>query len=72
MEPFSVVLPEPTIMGSEYLNHESRMLQKLVSDGTLAQADVDYYLAEAQGQSAKDGNFVSLWCGPLEIHFRKT
>lgn len=71
MEPFSCILPDPMIMGPEFLKFEGQMLQKLVSDGTLAQADVDYYLAEAQGQSAKDGNFVQLWCGLLEIHFRK-
>uniref|UniRef100_A0A7S2JT38 Methyltransferase type 11 domain-containing protein n=1 Tax=Zooxanthella nutricula TaxID=1333877 RepID=A0A7S2JT38_9DINO len=71
MEPFSCILPDPAMMGLDFIKFEGQMLQKLVSDGTLAQADADYYLAEAQGQSAKDGNFVQLGCGPLEISFRK-
>lgn len=71
MEPFSAILPYPAIVGPDLLNFESQMLQKLVSNGSLAQADADYYMTEAQGQSAKDGNFVQLFCGPLEIHFRK-
>jgi len=70
MEAFSCCLPEPTFMDAD-MTHDKMFLKKLVDDGVLAQDDMDYYLAEATGRSAKEGNFLQLLAGPLEIHFRK-
>jgi demethylmenaquinone methyltransferase/2-methoxy-6-polyprenyl-1,4-benzoquinol methylase len=70
MESFSVFLPEPTCFDPE-MQMDRQMLQKIVTNGDLTQDDVDYYLAEAVGRSAKEGNFLQHCCGPVEIHFRK-
>jgi len=70
MEAFACCLSEPTVMDPD-LTHDRQFLKKLVDDGALTQDDMDYYLAEATGRSAKEGNFMELWAAPLEIHFRK-
>merc|ERR1712070_593799 len=70
IEAFSCFMPQPTCMDPD-MKMDRQMLQKLVSNGTLAKDDMEYYLAEATGRSAKDGNFLQLGCGPAEIHFRK-
>merc|ERR1711971_904872 len=70
IEPFSCFLPEPTAIDPE-MQMTKQMLQKLVTDGTLSQEDMDYYLAEAIGRSAKEGNFLMLTDGPFEIRFHK-
>lgn len=70
MEGFTCFLFKPTDMFGN-MDMEAQMLKKIVENGTMTQEDMDYYLAEAIGRSANEGNFVQLCCGPIEIHFRK-
>jgi len=70
MEGFTAFMFKPTDMFGT-MDYEAQGLKKLVENGTLAQEDMDYYLAEATGRSANEGNFVQQFCGPTEIHFRK-
>merc|ERR1712079_416068 len=69
MEGFTGFLLKPTDMGT--MDYDAQGLKKLVENGTLTQEDMDYYMAEATGRSANEGNFVQQFCGPTEIHFRK-
>jgi len=70
MEAFTNFLFKPTEMFGT-MDYDAQGLKKLVENGTLAQDDMDYYLAEATGRSANEGNFVQQFCGPIEIIFRK-
>jgi len=70
MEGFTAFLFKPTDMFGN-MDFDAQGLKKLVENGALTQEDVDYYLAEATGRSANEGNFVQQFCGPIEIHFRK-
>jgi len=70
MEGFTCFLFKPTDMFGN-MDMEAQMLKEIVENGTMTQEDMDYYLAEAIGRSANEGNFVQQCCGPIEIHFRK-
>merc|ERR1712007_344684 len=70
IEAFSGFLPEPARMDPD-LSTDRQYLQKLVDNGAVTQDDMEYYIAEATGRSAKEGNFLQCFCGPVEIHFRK-
>eukprot|EP00419_Tripos_fusus_P032285 CAMPEP_0172778956 /NCGR_PEP_ID=MMETSP1074-20121228/202175_1 /TAXON_ID=2916 /ORGANISM="Ceratium fusus, Strain PA161109" /LENGTH=333 /DNA_ID=CAMNT_0013615909 /DNA_START=58 /DNA_END=1056 /DNA_ORIENTATION=+ len=62
MESFSAFLFKPTDMFGN-MDIDAQGLKRLVENGTLTQEDMDYYLAEATGRSANEGNFVQQFCG---------
>lgn len=70
MDGFTAFLFKPTDMFGN-MDMDAQGLKKLVENGDLSQEDMDYYLAEAIGRSANEGNFVQQFCGPTEICFRK-
>mmetsp|Transcript_22111 Transcript_22111/g.58552 ORF Transcript_22111/g.58552 Transcript_22111/m.58552 type:complete len:295 (-) Transcript_22111:218-1102(-) len=71
IEPFSFFLKKPTDMMGPELTHERQFLAKLVSNGDLCQEDADYYLENATGPAAEEGNLLQL-VFMAEIYFRRT
>jgi len=50
--------------------HDRMFLQKLVESGSLPAEDLEYYMGQATGRAAAEGNFVTLF--PMfEVSFRK-
>jgi ubiquinone/menaquinone biosynthesis C-methylase UbiE len=71
IEAFSAMLDGPVhLYNDPELTVERQFLQKLVDTGSITAEDMDYYLAEATGKSAREGNFL-LALMMFEVSFRK-